>query len=146
MNPQLDDGDSIIKQASSSPHPAPEHSPAGLWPQPAPISYMKSLLYVHQTPFEHAFWAPGLIYAGNLSPFSAAGLDRQSHHRSCILCDLVWLIHVRARYLGGRASFPTGTVPALVHRPSYSDSKNWFTFGNFFLARPIVAQETKLNS
>ena len=28
----------------------------------------------------------------------------------------------------------------------YSDSKNWFTFGNFFLARPIVAQITKLNS
>ena len=27
----------------------------------------------------------------------------------------------------------------------YSDSKNWFTFGNFFLARPIVAQKTKLN-
>ena len=29
--------------------------------------------------------------------------------------------------------------------PRYSDSKNWFTFGNFFLARPIVAQITKLN-
>ena len=29
---------------------------------------------------------------------------------------------------------------------TYSDSKNWFTFGNFFLARPIVAQITKLNS
>jgi len=28
----------------------------------------------------------------------------------------------------------------------YSDSKNWFTFGKFFLARPIVAQITKLNS
>ena len=29
--------------------------------------------------------------------------------------------------------------------PYYSDSKNWFTFGKFFLARPIVAQGTKLN-
>jgi len=27
----------------------------------------------------------------------------------------------------------------------YSDSKNWFTFGKIFLARPIVAQITKLN-
>jgi len=32
------------------------------------------------------------------------------------------------------------------HHQWYSDSKNWFTFGNFFLARPIVAQITKLNS
>jgi len=29
---------------------------------------------------------------------------------------------------------------------TYSDSKNWFTFGNFFLARLIVAQIAKLNS
>ena len=27
----------------------------------------------------------------------------------------------------------------------YSDSKNWFTFGNFFLTMPIVAQGTKPN-
>src|SRR6266404_8189479 len=27
----------------------------------------------------------------------------------------------------------------------YSDSKNWFTVGKFFLARSIVAQKTKLN-
>ena len=29
---------------------------------------------------------------------------------------------------------------------TYSDSKNWFTFGKNFLARSIVAQKTKLNS
>ena len=33
-----------------------------------------------------------------------------------------------------------------VHSKSYSDSKNWFTFGKKFLARSIVAQKTKLNS
>jgi len=34
----------------------------------------------------------------------------------------------------------------VYHDKSYSDSKNWFTFGKFFLPRPIVAQVTKLNS
>ena len=28
----------------------------------------------------------------------------------------------------------------------YSDSKNWFTLGNFFLVRSIVAQRTKVKS
>jgi len=41
-----------------------------------------------------------------------------------------------------------GSVKSVAYSPDgqYSDSKNWFTFGKIFLARPIVAQITKLNS
>ena len=47
-------------------------------------------------------------------------------------------IQVECAYPGNcHASHPHGT---------YSDSKNWFTKGNFLLARSFVAQETKIKS
>ena len=35
---------------------------------------------------------------------------------------------------------------AALFKVEYSDSKNWFTLGNFFLVRSIVAQRTKVKS
>ena len=34
----------------------------------------------------------------------------------------------------------------LDEQKSYSDSKNWFTFGKFFLVRSIAARGTKVKS
>ena len=41
---------------------------------------------------------------------------------------------------------PSALPQKVPHEGFYSDSKNWFTKGNFLLARSFVAQETKIKS